>query len=62
VVKQAFYADLAGRAGLSQIIVFENEDPDPMLDPSPSVQLFPKHETVGRYGFFPRAHEELPLS
>ena len=30
-VKQAFYADLGNRADLTQIIVFENEDPDPSL-------------------------------
>lgn len=53
-VKQAFYADLAGRADLSQIIVFENEDPDPKLRPQPTIQLFSKQDSSGRYGFFPR--------
>lgn len=52
-VKQAFYADLAGRADLSQIIVFENEDPDPSLSAGLSVQLFSKQRSSGRYGFFP---------
>jgi len=61
-VKQAFYADLASRGDLSQIIIVENEDPDPALEPSPSVQLFSKQETVGRYGFFPIASDELPLT
>jgi hypothetical protein len=61
-VKQSFYADLTGRAELSQIIVFENEDPDPALEPRPTIQLFSKQETSGRYGFFPKSRDELPLS
>lgn len=52
-VKQAFYADLAGRADLAQIIVFENEDPDPSLSSGLSVLLFSKQRSSGRYGFFP---------
>ena len=61
-VKQAFYADLAGRADLSQIIVFENEDPDPSLSPGMSVQLFSKQRSSGRYGFFPMPQHESPPS
>lgn len=59
-VKQAFYADLAGRADLSQIIVFENEDPDPSLSSGLSVQLFSKQHSSGRYGFFPMPQESAP--
>lgn len=59
-VKQAFYADLAGRADLSQIIVLENEDPDPSLSPGLSVQLFSKQRSSGRYGFFPMPKDEPP--
>ena len=58
-VKQAFYADLARRADLSQIIVLENEDPDPSLT-GLSVQLFSKQHSSGRYGFFPMPHDEPP--
>ncbi len=61
-VKQAFYADLAGRADLLQIIVFENEDPDPLLSSSLSVQLFSKQRSTGRYGFFPMPQDETLLS
>jgi hypothetical protein len=53
-VKQAFYADLADRGGLSQIIVFENEDPDPSLHDCINVLFFSKQQNHGRYGFFPR--------
>lgn len=56
-VKQAFYADLAGRADLSQVIVFENEDPDPSLVTELSIQLFSKQSSSGRYGFFPMPTE-----
>ena len=61
-VKQAFYADLAGRADLSQIIVLENEDPDPSLSSGLSVQLFSKQRLSGRYGFFPMPRDETPAS
>jgi hypothetical protein len=60
-VKQAFYADLAGRADLSQIIVFENEDPDPTLRGRLKIHFFSKQQTSGRYGFFPQSTSELPL-
>lgn len=60
-VKQAFYADLAKRGDLSQIIVLENEDPDPSLSSGLSVQLFSKRST-GRYGFFPMPQDETRLS
>lgn len=59
-VKQAFYADLAGRADLSQIIVFENEDPDPALQDRIKIHFFSKQKTIGRYGFFPRSTSEPP--
>ncbi len=59
-VKQAFYADLANRADLAQIIVFENEDPDPWLSAVLSVQLFSKQRSSGRYGFFPMPQEPSP--
>lgn len=62
VVKQAFYADLADRADLSQIIVFENEDPDPALATGLSIQLFSKQGTSGRYGFFPMPMEPSSTS
>lgn len=54
-VKQAFYADLGGRAAISQIIVFENEDPDLALRPRLTLHLFSKQENSGRYGFFPKS-------
>ena len=60
-VKQAFYADLAGRADLSQMIVFENEDPDPALRSQMTIQLFSKQDSSGRYGFFPRPQPEPSL-
>lgn len=47
-------------ADLSQIIIVENVDLDPALEPSPSVQLFSKQATVGRYGLFPTASEKFP--
>jgi hypothetical protein len=59
-VKQAFYADLANRADLAQIIVFENEDPDPSFAVGMSVQLFSKQRSSGRYGFFPMPQEPAP--
>jgi len=59
-VKQAFYADLASRANLAQIIVFENEDPTPSLSAVLSVQLFSKQRSSGRYGFFPMLQEQFP--
>lgn len=61
-VKQAFYADLAGRADLSQIIVFENEDPDPSFQDRLKIHFFSKQQTSGRYGFFPQAPPELMLA
>lgn len=61
-VKQAFYADLAGRADLSQIVVFENEDPDPAVSSGLSVQLFSKQRSSGRYGFFRMPEDEPPPS
>lgn len=60
-VKQAFYADLAGRSGLSQIIVFENEDPDPALRAHLTILLFSKQTSSGRYGFFPRPQPDSTL-
>jgi hypothetical protein len=53
-VKQAFYADLACRTDISQIIVFENEDPDPGLQDRLNVLFFSKQQMTGRYGFFPQ--------
>lgn len=61
-VKHAFYADLAARADLSQIIVLENEDPDPSLSSGLSVQLFSKQRSAGRYGFFPMPQDETSPS
>jgi hypothetical protein len=52
-VKQAFYADLAIRRGLPQVIVLENEDPDPTLRARANIILFSKQKASGRYGFFP---------
>jgi hypothetical protein len=60
-VKQAFYADLAGRANLAQIIVFENEDPDPAFRERLKIHFFSKQQTSGRYGFFPQSRLEVPL-
>lgn len=52
-VKQAFYRDLAGRLGPSQLIVLENEDPDPSVQSDIVMHFFSKQRGQGRYGFFP---------
>ncbi|MBR0665432.1 AAA family ATPase [Roseomonas hellenica] len=52
-VKQAFYSDLATRLAASQLIVLENEDPEPALRPRIVMHFFSKQHTQGRYGFFP---------
>lgn len=53
VVKQAFYRDLAQRFARAQVIVVENEDPDPAIWDEITVHFFSKRSDHGRYGFFP---------
>jgi hypothetical protein len=52
-VKQAFYRSLARRAAPDQVIVFENEDPDPSLLGQINAEIFTKRLDQGRVGFFP---------
>lgn len=52
-VKQAFYRSLARRAAPDQVIIFENEDPDPSLLGQINAEIFTKRLDQGRAGFFP---------
>ena len=52
-VKQAFYRSLARRAAPDQVIVLENEDPDPSLRDQINAEIFTKRLDQGRAGFFP---------
>ena len=52
-VKDAFYEDLAVRAGKRQIIVFENEEPRPALASKINFLHFTGDSNIGRKGFFP---------
>ena len=52
-VKQAFYRSLARRAAPDQVIIFENEDPDPGLASQINAEIFTKRADQGRVGFFP---------
>ena len=51
-IKEAFYADLASGSIGGQVIVFENDDPQPELTVGLTRTHFTKSE-LGRYGFFP---------
>jgi hypothetical protein len=54
-VKQAFYRDLAERVTSDQVIIVENEDPDPSLRAGIVSHIFTKRSDSGRPGFFPIA-------
>jgi DNA repair ATPase RecN len=49
----AFYQDIADNFKDSQVIVFENKEPDMALIPHLNYQHFTKSRKSGRYGFFP---------
>lgn len=49
----AFYQDIADNFRDSQIIIFENKEPDIALIPQMNYQHFTKSRKNGRYGFFP---------
>lgn len=56
-VLKAFFADLANLPANSQIILFDNKQPDSTtlnaISESVFVQEFTGNEEIGRYGFFP---------
>ncbi|MEW9901950.1 hypothetical protein [Pseudomonas putida] len=47
-----FYRDIAENFSDSQIIIFENKEPDPSVIPMLNYQHFTKNRNNGRYGFF----------
>lgn len=47
-----FYRDIAESFRDSQIIIFENKEPDPSVIPLLNYQHFTKNRNNGRYGFF----------
>jgi len=47
-----FYRDIADSFRDSQIIIFENKEPDPSVLPMLNYQHFTKNRNNGRYGFF----------
>lgn len=49
----AFYQDIADSFRDSQIIIFENKEPDMSVIPMINYQHFTKSRKQGRYGFFP---------
>lgn len=49
----AFYQDIADNFKDSQVIIFENKEPDMALIPHMNYQHFTKSKKIGRYGFFP---------
>lgn len=49
----AFYQDIADNFKDSQVIIFENKEPDMALIPQMNYQHFTKSRKNGRYGFFP---------
>lgn len=49
----AFYQDVADNFKDSQVIIFENKEPDMALIPHMNYQHFTKSKKIGRYGFFP---------
>lgn len=49
----AFYQDIADNFKDSQVIIFENKEPDMALIPQMNYQHFTKSKKIGRYGFFP---------
>lgn len=49
----AFYQDIADNFKDSQVIIFENKEPDMAIIPHMNYQHFTKSRKHGRYGFFP---------
>ncbi len=49
----AFYSDIAESFTDTQVIIFENKEPDPSVIPKLNYQHFTKSRSSGRYGFFP---------
>lgn len=49
----AFYKDIADSFHDSQVIIFENKEPDMSIIPKLNYQHFTKNRNQGRYGFFP---------
>lgn len=49
----AFYQDIADSFKGSQVIIFENKEPDMAIIPHMNYQHFTKSRNQGRYGFFP---------
>lgn len=49
----AFYSDIAESFTDTQVIIFENKEPDPLTILKLGYQHFTKSRTSGRYGFFP---------
>ncbi|MNF96738.1 hypothetical protein D3C84_795350 [compost metagenome] len=49
----AFYQDIADNFKDSQVIVFENKEPDTAIIPQLNYEHFTKSRGNGRYGFFP---------
>ena len=49
----AFYQDIADNFKDSQVIIFENKEPDMVLILQMNYQHFTKSKKSGRYGFFP---------
>ncbi|WP_434141439.1 AAA family ATPase (plasmid) [Pseudomonas luteola] len=49
----AFYQDIANSFRDSQIIIFENKEPDMSVIPMINYLHFTKNQNQGRYGFFP---------
>lgn len=49
----AFYQDVADSFNDSQVIIFENKEPDMAIIPHMNYQHFTKSRHQGRYGFFP---------
>lgn len=49
----SFYSDIAENYKNSQIIIFDNQEPDMALIPKINYTHFSKNNNIGRYGFFP---------
>lgn len=52
-MKDSFYSDLSGLSGQGQIIIFENDGPNPASSSHLKYHKFTKGKSPGRYGFFP---------
>lgn len=52
-IKEHFYEYLIGFKETAQIIIVENEHPQPSVADAASVSVFTKNPNQGRYGFFP---------